>query len=239
MSAAPGRRDTFGAAIVAALIALALAFGAQRGRHATPAAARDGSVTTLAGPLARVTVHPTTGRLEITTIDGASRLDLEMSLMMDPASDLFTASLAVAADTGSASHAYALRLSFAPEGRTVFMPGASEAGGPATIHATSLVLDDDVHPFAMTSTLGPLAITEQPADTEQPGARRRLAVSARSESASRTRLDMSVLVGASSQQIWGRLYRLLHREVARVSGVVSNASSEPRSRSPAVVSMAR
>ncbi len=35
------------------------------------------------------------------------------------------------------------------------------------------------------------------------------------------RLDLSILVGASNQQIWGRLYRLLRAPVAKVSGVVT------------------
>ena len=49
-------RDVFGVAIVAALIALTLAFGAQRGRRAVPAAARAGEVTELGGAVARYSI---------------------------------------------------------------------------------------------------------------------------------------------------------------------------------------
>lgn len=73
----------FGVAIVAALIALALAFGAQRGRRAVPAAARAGEVTELAGPLARFALFPTSGRVAVASADGRSRADLEMSLVVD------------------------------------------------------------------------------------------------------------------------------------------------------------
>jgi len=76
-------RETFGAATVAALIALALAFGAQRGKRAAPAVARSGDVTMLAGAIARVSIHPTAGRVEIATVDGKSRTDVELSLVID------------------------------------------------------------------------------------------------------------------------------------------------------------
>ena len=76
-------RDVFGVAIVAALIALALAFGAQRGRRAVPAAARAGEVTELGGLVARFSVYPTSGRIAVVSTDGRSRADLEMSLIVD------------------------------------------------------------------------------------------------------------------------------------------------------------
>jgi hypothetical protein len=40
-------------------------------------------VTTLAGAIARYTLHPTSGRVEIATVDGKSRLDVELSLVID------------------------------------------------------------------------------------------------------------------------------------------------------------
>lgn len=73
----------FGVAIVAALIALALAFGAQRGRRAVPAAARAGEVTELGGAIARFAMFPTSGRIAATSTDGRTRADLEMSLVVD------------------------------------------------------------------------------------------------------------------------------------------------------------
>ena len=76
-------RDVFGVAIVAALIALALAFGAQRGRRAVPAAARAGEVTELGGLVARFSMFATSGRLAVESADGRSRVDLEMSLVVD------------------------------------------------------------------------------------------------------------------------------------------------------------
>jgi hypothetical protein len=76
-------RDVFGVAIVAALIALALAFGAQRGRRAVPAAARAGEVTELGGAVARFSIFPTSGRIAVASTDGHTRADLEMSLVVD------------------------------------------------------------------------------------------------------------------------------------------------------------
>lgn len=78
-------RDVFGVAIVAALIALALAFGAQRGRRAVPAASRAGEVTELGGAVARFALFPTSGRIGVASVDGRSRADLEMSLVVDGA----------------------------------------------------------------------------------------------------------------------------------------------------------
>ncbi len=276
MKEVSGRRDTFGAAAFAGLVALALAFGAQRGRRAVPTAARAGEVTTLAGPAARFTLHPTTGRVEVETVDGASRLELDLSLVVDglerplvmrradvhlkdkntlagelpielgderatgafelridPTSDVVTASLAVLHEAGSSAHSYSLRTSLAPEGRAIFVPGVGEVSDVASVDGKTVTVDDDVHPFALVSTQGALAIASLPPDVDQPGARPRLVVSAKSETAARrgvgaapgkpARLDLSVVVGASSQKLWGRLERILHGQVARVSGVVTGS----------------
>jgi hypothetical protein len=267
-------RDLFGVAIVAALIALALAFGAQRGRRTLAVVARTGDDTALAGAAARYTLYPTAGRLEIASRDGRSRLEVEMSfvvdgverplamrrsdvhvkdkqtligefpielgeeratgtleLRMDPASDLITANLAVAHEAGSSDHTYALRFGLAPEGRSVFVPGTGEINEVANLQARTVVLDDDAHPFALVSTQGPLSITETEPDTDQPGTRPRLIASARTETAAKramgaaagkpARLDISILVGASSQAVWGRLYQLSHVPIAKVAGVVT------------------
>ena len=273
------RRDLFGVAIVAALIALALAFGAQRGRRTLAVVARTGDVTALSGAAAKYTLFPASGRVEVVSRDARSRLDVEMSLVvdgierplamrrgdvhvkdkstlvgefpielggaeeratgtlelrMDPATDLLTASLAVAHEAGSSDHTYALRFGLAPEGRTIFAPGSGEVSGATNLQARSVVLDDDAHPFALLSTQGPLAVSESEPDTDQAGARSRLVVSARTETAAErvkgaaagkpARLDISILVGASSQAIWGRLNQLQHVEVAKVSGVVTGTN---------------
>lgn len=271
------RRDLFGVAIVAALIALALAFGAQRGRRTLAVVARTGDVTALSGAAAKFTLFPASGRLDVASHDGRSRLELEMSLVvdgierplamrrgdvhvkdkstligefpielgeeratgtlelrMDPASDLVTASLAVAHEAGSSEHTYALRFGLAPDRRSVFVPGSGEVGDAANLQARTVVVDDDAHPFALLSTQGPLSISETEPDTNQAGARPRLVVSARTETALRramgaaagkpARLDIAVLVGASSQALWGRLYQLSRVSVARVSGVVTGTS---------------
>jgi hypothetical protein len=270
------RRDLFGVAIVAALIALALTFGAQRGRRTLAVVSRTADVTSLSGSVATYTLFPTSGRLEIATRDGQSHLDVEMSLVVDgverplvmrradvrlkdkstlvgdfpielgderatgtldlrmePATDLVTASLAVAHEAGSSAHTYSLRFGLAPEARSVFAPGSGELGDVSNMEklSTTVVVDDDAHPFAFVSSQGPLALRETEPDTDQPGARPRLVMSARTETALNrakgaaavkpARLDIAILVGASSQAIWGRLYRLAHVEVAKVTGVVT------------------
>jgi hypothetical protein len=268
------RRDLFGVAVVAALIALALAFGAQRGRRTLAVVARTGDVTALTGAVARYTLFPTSGRIEAATRDNRSRFEVEMSLVvdgverplamrrsdvhvkdkstlvgefpielgeerataalelrMDPASDLLTASLAVAHEAGSSDHTYALRFGLAPDGRSVFVPGSGELGDTANMQARTVVIDDDAHPFALVSSQGALAITETEPDTEQPGARPRLVVSARTETAAKramgtapgkpARLDIGILVGSSSQGVWGRLNQLAHVPTGKVSGIVT------------------
>lgn len=269
------RRDLIGVAVAAALIALAIAFGAQRGRRALAVVARTTDLTSLSGPAAKYTLFPTSGRIEAAARDGRSRLEIEMSLVvdgterplvmrrgdlhvkdkstlvgefpielgeeratgtlelrMDPASDVLTASLAVAHEAGSSDHTYALRFSVAPEGRTVFVPGSGEVGDAMNAQAArTIVIDDDAHPFAMFSSQGALSIRETEPDTDQPGARPRLVVSARTETALKrargavagkpARLDIGVLVGGSSQSVWGRLYHLSHVGVAKVNGVVT------------------
>jgi len=267
------RQDIFGAAIVAALIALTLAFGAQRGRRAVPVAARAGDVTELGGAVARYSFFPASGRVAVASADGRSRADLEMSLVidgaerplamrrsdvtlrdkatlaasfpidvgderatgtlelkMDPASDLLVANVVVTPETGSAAHTYALRIGFAPGGRPLFVPGAGAIGDVGTTEARALVIEDDAHPIGLVSTQGDLSVTELPPDLDQAGAQPRVVVSAKTETASQrsagaapkpARLDIGVLVGASSQQVWGRLYKLLRAPVAKVAGVVT------------------
>lgn len=245
------------------MIALALAFGAQRGKRAAPAVARSGDVTMLAGAIARYTLHPTSGRVEIATVDGKSRLDVELSLVidgverplamrrsdlhlkdkstiasdfpieigeehatgsfelrMDAAGDLVTASLLVTQDKGTTAHAYALRANLAPEGRSVFVPGVGEVVDVETVDARTVTVDDDLHPFAFVSTQGSLSITDEEPSTEEPGARPRFVISSKREDATK-RLDLGIMVGASSQQLWGRLYRVLRQPVGRVTGVVT------------------
>lgn len=272
-----GRLDLVGAAVVAALIAFALAFGAQRGRRTLAVVARTGDTTALAGVVAKFQLFPTQGRIEVSSKDGRSQAELEMSLVvdgierplamrrgdvhvkdkntlvgdfpidlgeeratgtlelrMDPSSDLVTASLAISHEAGSSDHTYALRFGLAPEGRTVFVPGNGEIGDTANIQARALVLDDETHPFAFLSSQGPLSIVETAPDTDQPGARPRISLSSRTETAMRrapgtapgkpARLDIGVLVGASSQAVWGRLYSLIKVQVARVNGQVTGTS---------------
>ena len=272
-----GRLDLVGTALVAALIALALAFGAQRGRRTLAVVTRTGDTTALAGAAAKFQLFPTQGRIEVAAKDGRSQAEIEMSLVvdgierplamrrgdvhvkdkntlvgdfpielgeeratgtlelrMDPGSDLLTASLAIAHEAGSSDHTYALRFGLAPEGRTVFVPGNGEIGDTANIQARTVVVDDEAHPFAFLSSQGPLSIVETAPDTDQAGARPRLVLSSRTETAMRrapgtapgkpARLDIGVLVGASSQGVWGRLYSLSKVQVARVQGQVTGSS---------------
>ncbi|MDB4942385.1 MAG: hypothetical protein JWP97_1919 [Labilithrix sp.] len=263
----------FGVAIVAALIALTLAFGAQRGRRAVPVATRAGEVTELGGAVARFSIFPASGRVAIVSADGKSHAELEMSLVvdgverplvmrksdvqlrdkltlaasfpvevgddrgtgsltlkMDPASDVFAANVVVTPETGSASHSYALRFGFAPAGRTVFVPGAGTIADLGTTQARAVVIDDDVHPIAILSPSGSIAISEVPPDLDQPGAQPRASVSTKAEVAAQrsagtpphpARLEMTIALGISNNQIWGRLYKLLHAPVARVTGIVT------------------
>jgi hypothetical protein len=269
------REDLFGAAIVAALIALALAFGAQRGRRAVPVASRAGEITELGGPIGRFSFFPTSGRIDAASADGRSRVDLEMSLVvdgterplvmrraevklhdrntlaaafpielgderavgtltlrMDPASDILSASLVVMPEAGSSSHSYALRVGLAPEGRSVFIPGAGETNEAGAVTAHTVVVDDDAHPIALLSSQGDVSAAETPPAIEQPNARPRLVVTTKTETSAQrpasttslgkpARLDLSVLVGASSQLTWGRLYRVLRQPVGRLTGVVT------------------
>jgi hypothetical protein len=282
-AAAPGstpprtRRDLFGVAIVAALVALALAFGAQRGRRAVPVASRIETTTLLAGALGRYILHPASGRIEIATTDGSSRLDLELSLViddverplvlrqedvrrhdearlsaelpmaafgdhaegtlelrMDPASDLLTTTLTVDARTDGPPHTYALRLAFVQDGRELFVPGVGMLGDPGTTDARAVVIDDDVHPFALLSAQGAVSVVETPPDAPRPSVRPRVVVTTRAETASRragglaaktARLDVGVVVGASTQMLWGRLYKLLRIATGRVSGVVTGTEA--------------
>ena len=273
MTTSRRRPDFFGAAIVAALIALAVAFGAQRGKRAVTVATRSEG-TELGGPIARYAFFPTTGRFAATSHDGRSKLDVELSLVidgverplvmrktdvskrdrttliasfpievaderamgtlelrMDPASDIVDASLAVLQEPGSAAHTYSLRAGLSTQGRPVFVPGTGEMQDVGTIEARTVVVDDDAHPFAIGSSHGTLTVQETLPDVaDAANAKPRLVVTSKVQHASQraagalgkpTKVDLSFLVGASSQILWGRLYKLAHVNVAKVSGVVT------------------
>jgi hypothetical protein len=265
--------DIFGVAILAALVALAVAFGAQRGKRAVQVAARAGEGTELVGPIARYSFFPTSGRIGIASADGRSRLDVELSLLvdgterplvmrksdvskrdksllvasfpievgderssgtlelrMDTASDILDASLSILQEPGSAAHTYALRAGLSTEGRPVFVPGVGELTDVGTIDARTVVVDDDAHPFAFLSNQGVLGVQESPPEIDTPGARPRLVVTSKLEHAQQraagatgkpTKVNLGIVVGASSQLVWGRLYKLARVNVARVSGVVT------------------
>lgn len=77
------KKDIVGAALVASLVALALAFGAQRARRAIPTTAQVTDATRLEGAAGRYTFVPTAGRLEVASADGRSRIEIELSLVVD------------------------------------------------------------------------------------------------------------------------------------------------------------
>lgn len=267
------RPDVFGVAILAALVALALAFGAQRGKRAVQVAARAGLGSELVGPVGRYAFSPTAGRVVASSADGRSRIEVDLSLVvdgverplvmrksdvskrdrtllvasfpievgderasgtlelrMDPASDILDASLSILQEPGTAAHQYALRAGLGTEGRPLFVPGSGELADTGTIEAKTVVVDDDAHPFAFLSNQGPIAVAETPPEVDQPGARPRLVVTSKAEQAAQraagatgkpVKVDLAVVVGASSQLVWGRLYKLARVNVARVSGVVT------------------
>ncbi len=77
------RRDRLGIAVVAALVAIAIAFGAQRGKRLERREPRESEKAVLSGAVARYTLEFATGRLELATVDGASRLDVDLTLLVD------------------------------------------------------------------------------------------------------------------------------------------------------------
>jgi hypothetical protein len=93
-----------------------------------------------------------------------------------------------------------------------------------------VVLEDDAHPIGVLGMQGVLSVTELPPDLDQAGAQPRVVITTRTETAAHrsppaapkpARLDVGVLVGASEQLLWGRLYRVLRAKVARLTGVVT------------------
>lgn len=263
-----GRRATRtalqGSAVFGLLLALVYAYDARRGERAG-AAATSAREAALAGSVARYELSPESGRLTIETVDGRSRLAIDLSLVVDgverplvmrpsdveakgaltapfaiehgeerlagvlelridPESEVVTAAVAISHDPEHAARAYALRLGMARGRRSVFVPGTGVIGDGAKLDGRSAVLDDDVYPIALRSNAGPLRI--EGAEPDGPGARPRLVLSARGAAAAPprgepARVEVSMFVGASSQAVWGRLYGLSKRELAKVSGIVT------------------
>src|SRR5690606_7512693 len=124
-------------------------------------------------------------------------------------------------------------LALAGDGRDAFVPGVGALGDVGTSEARALVLDDDVHPLALISKQGPLSIALAGADVETAASRGRYVVTTRAETttlrqgglaAKTARLDVGVLVGGSTQTLWGRLYKLLRIATGKVTGVVTGTT---------------
>ncbi|MCL2777439.1 MAG: CehA/McbA family metallohydrolase [Polyangiaceae bacterium] len=169
-----------------------------------------------------------------------------LELKMDSSSSLsqgLAISLVVTPDGRSVAHSYALSLGMAPGSRAVFVPGTGLLSDLGDVTARAVVLDDDVHPFAMASadpTQAMPKISLRAPDVDEAGARPRLVVSSSTENAPEAhekgagaaarpvRLNLSLLVGSSSQAIWGPVYSLLHVDTALVSGMVTGARTRTR-----------
>ena len=81
----PERRDSIATTVVAGLIALAIGVGATTARRRVPAVAGAREAAALSGDASRFTFFPPAGRLHVRSTDGTTRVDLELSVLVDGA----------------------------------------------------------------------------------------------------------------------------------------------------------
>jgi len=152
-----------------------------------------------------------------------------LDLTLDSSSELLAISLVVTPDRVRAAHSFALSIGTAPGARAVFVPGVGAFSDLGSLDARAVLIDDDVHPFAFASTDAVLTASLRAPDVDRAGAQPRLVVSSRTESTPArpsdaetkpVRCNLMLLVGSTSQSIWGRLYRQFRVDFANVSGVV-------------------
>ncbi len=161
-------------------------------------------------------------------VDNADdRAAATLELRLDPASDQLTVSLAVLDEPGAPTHTYALRAGVAPDRRTVFAPGVGELPEETAVEARSVVLLDAAHPLAIVSPAGLSLVQASPA-IESSGATARLNATAKAESSRpraatprSNRSELSLVLGTSSESVWGRIFHATRVPAAHVHGIVT------------------
>lgn len=77
------RRDSIATSVVAGLIAIAIGAGASTARRRVPTVTGEREAAALAGAGARFNFFPPAGRIQVRSADSATRMDLELSVVID------------------------------------------------------------------------------------------------------------------------------------------------------------
>jgi hypothetical protein len=148
-----------------------------------------------------------------------------LDLRVDGPSDALVAKLTVVADKLSAPHEVALRMDLPVDTMHAFVHGVGEIADLGNVMGKYVVVDDPLHPVGVTSATGPILVSASHEEGADLGAR--LGASSRMlklEPGRPSIFDLRVAVGASSGQIFGRLFSVVGEATAKVKGVVTGTN---------------
>jgi hypothetical protein len=165
-------------------------------------------------------------------IDDATTAEAELELRADPAHDAIAIRLAAPAEGALAAHAVALRVELSSDGQTVFVPGVGPIADRASVSATTLLVDAEPRPLALTSAAGPVSIEVLNEETLGPAQLAHVSVTAAAEidpadAVAERRARLEVVLGESGTAVWRTLAEISGLSTATVRGRVTGGGGRP------------
>ncbi len=161
-----------------------------------------------------------------TAILGDTTVEFPVELRVDAPRDgiAITATAPLAAELSG--HTFALEADLASDAQTIFVAGIGPIADRATVSGTSLTVDTEPHPIAITSTAGPLTVESMTGDALPPGEPPRVSATSPSAEVGGEQLsELDLVMGASSAALWRDLAEIAGTPTAPVRGRVTGTAS--------------
>jgi hypothetical protein len=154
------------------------------------------------------------------------QVEFPIELRVDSAHDAIaiTATAPPAVDLGG--HTFALQADMASDGQVVFVAGVGPVADRATIAGSSMTVDTEPHPIAITSAAGPILVDAMPDEAPSPGEPTHVTVTSPTGEAGGEQLaELDVVMGASSASVWRDLAEITGTPTAPVHGRVTGTAA--------------
>jgi hypothetical protein len=160
------------------------------------------------------------------TVIGDSTVEFPIELRLDSARDsiAITATAPPAVDLGG--HTFALQADMASDGQIIFVAGVGPVADRATVAGSSMTVDTEPHPIAVTSAAGPITVDAMAGEAQSPGEPTHVTVTSPTGEADGEQLaELDVVMGASSASVWRDLAEIAGTPTAPVHGRVTGTAA--------------
>jgi hypothetical protein len=176
-------------------------------------------------------VDKTRIRYEATSVTGPAHIDmgdvnLEILLTLHVVRDA-DALVASASFVNPSDRAISLRLEVPTQGRPAFISGVGSLGDVGAVSGRLITLETDTSVLGLTSARGPVDVVASAEEEHEQGSPMRLLVTSPAAQPNAP-TDLRLVVGQSTQDVWGALYAISGEEVARVKGVVTGTGAHAK-----------